>query len=79
LPALVSLVSVAVGLTAVVVAHRAWRRTGVGEENPEAEVSASVGRSWFMSYGGLLTSLLFLLAIVMTGVVELTVTPCGGA
>ncbi len=76
LPALCSLVAAAVAVVAVVVALRVWRGTGVGEENPEAEVSAAVGRTWFMSYGGLLTSLLFLLAIILTGVVELTATPC---
>jgi hypothetical protein len=76
LPALCSLLAAAVAVIAVVLAHRMWRGTGVGEENPEAEVSAAEGRTWFMSYGGLLTSLLFLLAIILTGVAELTVSPC---
>ncbi len=76
LPALCSLLAAAVAVAAASVAYRAWRRTGTGEENPESLVGPAVGRTWFMGYGGLLTSLLFLLAIILTAVVELTVAPC---
>jgi hypothetical protein len=76
IPIVLCVVAAAIAAAAVVVAYRSWRDTGTGEENPEATVPPDVGRSWFMSYGGLLTSILFLLAIVLTGLVELTVTPC---
>lgn len=76
LPALFSVLAAAVALAGVLVAWSDWRVTGTGEENPEASVPADVGRSWFMAYGGFVSSMLFLLAILLTGVVELSAAPC---
>ncbi len=76
IPVLLSILATIVGSAGVVVAYRCWRATGTGEENPEATVPAAVGRSWFMSYAGLLSSALFLLGIVLHGVTELSLGPC---
>lgn len=78
LPVISSVIAAAVAIAAGLIGYRSWRGTGTGEENPESLVSPEVGRSWFMSYGGVLTSLLFLLAIVLTAVAELTVSACAG-
>lgn len=76
LPVLFSILAACVATAGVLVGYRAWRATGTGEENPEATVPPDVGRSWFMAYGGLVSSALFLLAILLTGMVELGLSPC---
>ncbi len=76
IPVLLSIVAGLIGAAGVAVAYRCWRVTGTGEENPEATVPAAVGRSWFMSYAGLLSSMLFLLGIVLVGIAELALGPC---
>ncbi len=76
IPVLISIVAAIVAAAAVVVAHRSWRQTGTGEENPESTVSAAVGRSWFMAFAGMVSSMIFLLAIVLIGIMELALGPC---
>ncbi len=76
IPVLVSIVAAIVAVAAVVVAYRSWQETGTGEENPEATVSAAVGRSWFMGFAGLASSMIVLLAIVLIAITELALGPC---
>ncbi len=76
IPVLISIVAAVVAAAAVVIAHRSWRETGTGEENPEATVSAALGRSWFMAFAGMVSSMIFLLAIVLIGIMELALGPC---
>ncbi len=76
IPVLLSIVSAVIGFAGVTVAYRCWRWTGTGEENPEAMVPGAVGRSWFMSYAGLLSSMIFLLGILLVGISELVLGPC---
>ncbi len=76
IPVLVSIVAAIVAAIGVITAHRCWRATGTGEENPESTVGPALGRSWFMSFAGLVSSLLFLLAIILIGITELVLGPC---
>ncbi len=76
IPVLISIVAALVAAAGVVVAYRCWRATGTGEENPESTVGPALGRSWFMSFAGMVSSLIFLLSIVLIGISELAVGPC---
>ncbi len=76
IPVLLSIVAAIVAAAGVVTAYRCWRATGTGEENPESTVGPSLGRSWFMGFAGMVSSLIFLLAILLIGISELAVGPC---
>ncbi len=76
IPVLLSILATVGGAAGVLVAYRCGRATGTGVENPEATVPPAVGRAWFMSFAGLLSSALFLLGIVLVGITELVVGPC---
>ncbi len=76
IPVLLSILAAIVAAAGVMIAYRSWRETGTGEENPEATVPAAVGRSWFMAFAGLVSSLIFLLAILLIGITEVVLGPC---
>jgi hypothetical protein len=83
---MVSLLAIAVGVAALAVAWRLWRRTrgehqarsGRGTEHgePAAALETGEGRTRFMALAGVLTSVTFLILSVAHATSVLVVRPC---
>jgi hypothetical protein len=73
----ISLVALGVAIASAAMAYRGWKRTGGEAPGQHLELlEVGEGRSRFMALGGVLTSVLFAVAIILTGAGVIAMSPC---